>query len=181
MADEDTSQDTGTDSGAGSDDAQDGQEQTPDYKAEAEKWKALSRKHEQRAKANEAAAKRVEELESSSKTETERLADQAKAAQKRAEDAEQRALRYEVALDKQVPANLMKFLSGESREDMEASADELLEAIKGPATGATDGGSGSGKPKERLKPGASNSEEPTESDPRKLAEAIGKTYGNSQG
>jgi hypothetical protein len=45
----------------------------------------------------------------------------------------------------------MKFLTGATREEMEASADELLEAIK-PAD--TDGNTG--KPKEKLRSGAAS-------------------------
>lgn len=155
-------------------DSTDGQqsEEEKDWKAEAEKWKAHARKHESRAKANEAAAKKVEELENAKKSEAERLADEAKTAAQRAEEAELKALRYEVALEKNVPPKLMKFLSGKDREELETSAGELLEAI-GPAKGEENGGSGSGKPKERLRGGASGSDdEPEEMDPQKLAAMI---------
>lgn len=46
-----------------------------DWQAEAEKWKSLSRKNEETAKANAAAAKRLEELEAASKSELERALD----------------------------------------------------------------------------------------------------------
>jgi hypothetical protein len=45
----------------------------------------------------------------------------------------------------------------------------LLEAIK-PDTG--DGGTGTGKPRESLRSGASNEEEPDEMDPLKLAAQV---------
>jgi hypothetical protein len=127
-----------------------GQEQV-DHAAEAEKWKALSRKHEAQAKKNAAAAKRLSEMEEASKTDFERLQGAAEAATKRAAEAESRALKYEVALSKKVPQNLMKFLVGETEEELEASAEELMEAIGGQSgTGVA-----SGKPKEKMRGGAS--------------------------
>jgi hypothetical protein len=49
-----------------------------DWQAEAEKWKSLSRKNEEAAKANSAAAKRLEELEAASKSDLERAVDAAR-------------------------------------------------------------------------------------------------------
>lgn len=49
-----------------------------DWKAEAEKWKSLSRKNEETAKANAAAAKRLDEIESANATELERAIKKAK-------------------------------------------------------------------------------------------------------
>lgn len=47
-------------------------------KAEVDKWKSLSRKNEQQAKANIAAAKELEEIKKSQLTETEKLIEQTK-------------------------------------------------------------------------------------------------------
>lgn len=47
-------------------------------KAEVDKWKSLSRKNEQQAKSNMAAAKELEEIRKSQLTETERLIEQTK-------------------------------------------------------------------------------------------------------
>lgn len=44
----------------------------PDPVAEAEKWKALARKHENQAKANAAAAKRLAEMEKANQSDTEK-------------------------------------------------------------------------------------------------------------
>ena len=52
--------------------------ETVDLSAEVEKWKSLSRKNEQQAKANAQAAKELEELKRSQLSETERLIQQAK-------------------------------------------------------------------------------------------------------
>lgn len=55
-----------------------------DLAAEVEKWKALSRQNEQRAKENSAAATRLQEIEDAAKTETQRLTDQLQAEKDRA-------------------------------------------------------------------------------------------------
>jgi hypothetical protein len=60
-------------------DASTATDDTTDWKAEAEKFKTLSRKHEERAKANAAAAKELEQLRQQSMTEQEKAVEQAKA------------------------------------------------------------------------------------------------------
>jgi hypothetical protein len=67
-----------------------------DYKADAEKWKALSRKHEANAKSNADAAKKLADIEDAQKSETERLAAAKEAAEQRATAAITRAVRAEV-------------------------------------------------------------------------------------
>jgi hypothetical protein len=126
-----------------------------DFKAEAEKWKALARKHEAQAKSNAEAAKKVQEMEEATKSDIERAMAATTAAETRAAAAEAKALRFEVALAKQVPPKLMKFLTGTTQEEIEASAAELLEAI-GPDKG--DEAGGKPKPKENLTPGATSEE-----------------------
>lgn len=142
----------------------------PDYKAEAEKWKNLSRKHEKQAKANADAAKKLSELEEKDKTEQQKLADKATLEAKRADEAELKALRYEVAQDKDVPKKLMKFLTGSTQEELEESADELLAALK--EDEGDDKSKGGGRPKEKLKPGATPDPEPAETDPTALVAKI---------
>lgn len=148
----------------------------PDHKAEAAKWKALARKHEGNAKKNADAAKRLKEIEDKDKSESDRLKEATATERARADAAEAKALRFEVALAKSVPSNLMKFLTGDTQEEIEASADELLAAIgsdKGNGSG-TD----SGKPKEKLRTGARSSEgDETEMDPAKLAAKIRERSG----
>lgn len=95
-----------------------------DWQAEAEKWKTFSRKHEEQAKANAEKAKRLDELEESQKTELQKVADRAAAAEARADETEVRAIRAEVAAAKGIPAAL---LSGTTQEELEASADALIE------------------------------------------------------
>lgn len=89
-------------------------------------WKAESRKWEQRAKANKAAADELEQLKASQMSDTEKLV-------KRAEDAEALVKQYqakeqhgadaaEVAADTGVPVSLL--LHCGTREDMEQFAKE---------------------------------------------------------
>lgn len=103
-----------------------------------DKLLAQSRKWEERAKSNSAAAKRLSELEDASKTDAERLAE----ATKRAEEAEARVADYErkaeragivakVAADKGVDADWLSRMSGDTEEEVAANADYLLSKISG--------------------------------------------------
>lgn len=76
-----------------------------------------------------AKAARLDEIEEASKSETQRLAERADAEFSRAQAAEAALLRYEVAAETGVPANAVKFLTGTTREDIEASARDVLELI----------------------------------------------------
>ena len=98
-----------------------------DSAAEVEKWKALSRKHEAASKANADKAKAFDTLEEANKTELQKAADRAAAAETQLAQITARALRAEVAAAKGIPANL---LSGSTQEELEASADALI-AFKG--------------------------------------------------
>lgn len=100
-----------------------------DHVAEAAKWKALARKHEEQAKANADKAKRLDALEEANKSELEKVLARAEAAEKAAAEATLKALRADVATAKGVPAAL---LSGSTQEELEAAADALL-AFKGTA------------------------------------------------
>lgn len=92
-------------------------------------WKAKAREQEKRAKDNAAAAKKLAEFEEASKSETQKLAERADAEFNRAQQAEAELLRYKVANEKSVPPNAMKFLTGTTREEIEASAKDVLELI----------------------------------------------------
>jgi hypothetical protein len=160
-------------------------EQVPDnsaskLEAEAAKWKELARKHEARAKENAEAAKRLAELEDSGKSDLERLTAQMKAESDRADKAEARALRLEVAATKGLTPTQAKRLVGTTQEELEADADELLASFK-PGTGdgsaADSGDSGgdtpTGRPQEKLRGGsASDDGEALVIDPAKLMETL---------
>lgn len=155
------------------DDKPTGDEGETDWKAEAEKWKSLSRKHEAQAKSNADAAKRLKELEDADKTELQRATDTATAEKKRADAAEAKALKYEVAAELGIKAKHMKYLHGATKEEIEESAKGILEDFSEiyDAKPDTDAGKPT-RPKERLRPGAAPSEEPDETDPRKLAASV---------
>lgn len=97
-----------------------------DYKAEAEKWKALSRKNEETAKANAEKARSFDALEEANKTEQQRLAERAEAAEKELATTRLEAVRTQVALEKGLTPNQAKRLVGSTPEELAADADELL-------------------------------------------------------
>jgi hypothetical protein len=153
---------------------------TVDHEAEAAKWKALARKHEADAKKNAAAAKRLGEVEDADKSEIQRATDKAAAAEARAIAAELRADRLEVAAAKGLSPSLAARLVGQTREELEADADELLKVVK-PAAGeatkdttqqAANGTAERGRPRESLRSGTAPQVEPEENDPTKLAALI---------
>ena len=78
--------------------------ETVDLSAELEKWKTLSRKNEQQAKANAAAAKELDELKKSQLTDQERLVESTK-------EETRKAVRMEFAT-KLVDAELKSALNG---------------------------------------------------------------------
>ncbi|WP_306365447.1 hypothetical protein [Nocardia sp. CC227C] len=104
-------------------------ETEPDLAAEVAKWKALSKKNEQRAKENADKAKRFDELEEANKTELQKLLDRAEKAERAAEEARIGKLRSDVARETGVPAEL---IHGGTEEEMRAAAEVAL-AFKGNA------------------------------------------------
>ncbi len=96
-------------------------------------WKQKAREQEQRAKANAEAATRLEQIENASKTETQKLTDRADTAEQRATRAEADLLKVTVAWEKGLTPAQAKRLVGETREELEADADDLLTTFK-PAT-----------------------------------------------
>ena len=77
-------------------------------------------------------SERLEELEARDQSETEKATGRADKAEKRASDAEAKLLRLEVALEKNVPADLIDFLAGSTREEVEQKADALLKHVAQP-------------------------------------------------
>ena len=100
-----------------------------DWQAEAEKLKAESRKHEARAKENFELAKKWKEYEDSQKSEDEKLVEEL--AKVKAENAaiKAEALIKTIASEKNIPSKALKLLTGSTREELEASADEILSII----------------------------------------------------
>lgn len=119
----------------------------PDPTAELEKWKALARQNEARAKANAEKAKRLDQIEEANKTELQRAQEAAATAAAEAQQARLDALRARTAATAGVPENL---LVGSNEEELTASVQALL-AFKGaePAAPRSSGGTppaGAAKP-----------------------------------
>lgn len=139
---------------------------TPPDPAELDKWKSLARKHEEQAKKNAEAAKRLSELEASQKTEQEKLTDRLTELESTARSSTLEAARLRVALRKGLTETQAKRLVGETVEELESDADELLESFKTPASALPR------KPTERLRGGAEPEAGLEETDPAKLADQI---------
>lgn len=92
-----------------------------------EKERKSARDAERRAKAAE---KKAQEYEDRDKSAEEQAKSQAERAEARAADAEKRLIRMQVALEKKVPADLMEFLSGDDRAEIEKKADALMAHLK---------------------------------------------------
>jgi len=92
-------------------------------------WKQKAREQEKRAKENADAAKRLAEIEESQKSEADKSADRLSKAEATATEATARADRAEVALAKGLTLSQAKRLVGNTREELEADADELLKDI----------------------------------------------------
>lgn len=118
---------------------------------DAVKWKSLARKHEAQAKA---LAKRLEEIETAQLSDLERAQREAQTAAereaeaaRRAEEAELRALRIEVAAEKGLTPAQAKRLVGATKEELEADADEILADFGGkPQVTAQNTGAGAVSP-----------------------------------
>jgi hypothetical protein len=103
--------------------------------------------------------------EDAEKSDQQKLEERATGAEKDAGEAKAEAARLKVALRKGLTETQAKRLVGQTEEDLEKDADELLESFKSESGGEEP----SRRPKERLRPGAAPSAEPEESDPAKLA------------
>lgn len=125
---------------------------------------------EKRAKEFEA---RIKEFEDKDKTEAQKAAAAKAEADKRAETAEAKALRLEVAFEKGLTPKQAKRLTGSTREELEADADELLEDFGKPDDTKRPP---STRPRERLRGGADPDDEVEETDPAKLAEKVHVRY-----
>jgi Spy/CpxP family protein refolding chaperone len=148
-----------------------------ELETDRDKWKDLSRKHEERSKANSDAADELKKLRESKQTDEEKLADQLAELKKRADDADLRAVRAEVAQAKGLTPAQAKRLQGVSRDELESDAEDLLQSFPAPKgegdEGKPKGAAGAArKPTEKLSAGNDPTEEPEETDPRKLAAQV---------
>ena len=142
--------------------------------AEAQRWRNWARKHEDKVKELTPAAARLAEIEEASKTEAQKLADRATAAEQRAAEADARYHRTMAAASYGLPRALMSSITGSTEEEANASAEalaaafndavdkaaqaragELASAVTAAANGGNGGGAARGqRPVEAMRAGA---------------------------
>jgi chromosome segregation ATPase len=129
-----------------------------------------------RLKDLEPLALKAKELEDANKSELEKLTEDREGHKGRADKAETSLRKLTVALEAAPEGASLahvravaKRLSGDTDEELAADAEELYELLGSKATPKVPG-----KPKEALKGGGDPDEAPEETDPRKLAEMIGR-------
>lgn len=156
--------------------------------SDRDKWKDLSKKHEQRSQENLSAVEELKALKDSKQTDEEKLATKLADLEKRANAADHRALRAEIAQSKGLTAAQAKRLQGTNKEELEADADDLLESFPAAKDGNGKNGAGSEseterkqdrgdpgrRPKEKLRSGAVTDDDDKDDDfdPQKVADAV---------
>jgi hypothetical protein len=96
-----------------------------DWKAEARKWESRAKS----AKTDSEAAAKWREYEASLKPVQERLVEELAQAKVEASESALKLKRYEIATRKAIPADAIDLLTGQTEEELEASADKLLSLI----------------------------------------------------
>lgn len=133
--------------------------------------RALDAERKARATAEKAlrdAEARLKAVDDADKSEVEKLTAQVAELSKTAEAATARADRFEVAAAKGLSLAQARRLVGTTKEELEQDAAEMRAEL---GLDKVDDKKQSGRPKEDLKPGASN-DESDEVDPKKLADSI---------
>jgi hypothetical protein len=118
---------------------------------------------------------KVLEHENASKTEQEKSAERAATAEKDAADAKRDASRLRIAVKKGLTETQAKRLVGDTEEELEADADELVASFKSDDDGGEKPTTKT-RPKENLRTGAAPSSEAEETDPEKLAAMVPRRY-----
>lgn len=116
--------------------------ETPDLAAEVEKWKQLSRKNEDRAKTNSAAAARLKEIEDANKSEVERITDELAESRLAAAETAAEAARLRAAVKHGLSEDDLALIGTGTPEEIEDRAAKLaarLEAAGIPPTPGTPG------------------------------------------
>jgi hypothetical protein len=129
-----------------------------------------------------AKAAKLDEQEAQNKTELERERDLRKAADLERDKAKADVVRFEIAAEKGVKP---RYITGSTREELEASADEYLKDHPKPGVGEGEEettittGRAAAKPTEDLKGGGdptkTGEQQPVETDPAKLAATVPRT------
>jgi hypothetical protein len=111
--------------GEGQGESQEGEPKTfaEEYVKDLRKQAATARSRATKAETE------LKQLEDSRKTDTERLVEGKKDAERRAEEAELKLIRFEVAAERQLDLKAASFLAGSTREEVEEKADELVRLL----------------------------------------------------
>lgn len=107
------------------------QPDTGDLAAEAAKWKALARKHEDQAKANADKARRLDALEEAAKSEQQKLTEAAEKARKEAADTAAELARMKAAVKHGLAEADLELLANVPADQVEARAELLAARLKG--------------------------------------------------
>lgn len=100
-----------------------------DTGAEVEKWKTLARKHEQQAKANAAAAKKLAEIEAAQKSAEEKAAEARAEAERERDELRLALLRRDAAEEAGLPRSWADRLKGATAEELLADAKNLAKDL----------------------------------------------------
>lgn len=100
------------------------QPEVTDWKAEAEKWKALSRKNEAQAKSNADKAEQFDAFQESQKTELQKAQDEAAKLKSELEAQQVKSLQAETAAKHNIPVSL---LTATTQDALDAQVKALLE------------------------------------------------------
>lgn len=87
-------------------------------------------------------AKKFDELQEANKSDLEKVTGERDTFKTNAEKAASENLRLRVAIDKQLPSELVDRLRGSTKEELEADADQLLQLVKPTSPTSFDGGKG---------------------------------------
>lgn len=142
----------------------------PDWKTEARKW-------EKRAKENSDAAARLKEIEDEQKSEQQKLADQLEDARNEGASAKTEAARLRAAIKYGLSEDDLDLLGTGTADEIEDRAARLAKRLGLDSNDDDeDEPRVTRRPKERLRPGATPSSEPEETDPIKLAAQVPRMY-----
>lgn len=97
-------------------------------------WKAEARKWESRAKENSGAASKLAEIEEANKTEAQKLADRASAAERTASEKDQALLKLQVIVDHEIPKDYHDLVHGSDADSLATSAAKVKALITANAT-----------------------------------------------
>ena len=151
---------------------------------ELAKWKKQARENEKRAKDNAAKAQNYDAYTESQKTEQQRLADRATAAEQRASEAEGRYMRTLAAATYDLPPAMIDQLGSGTEDEINARAETLAAAIneraavlaaaQAQANGQQRGNGAGLRPVESLRPGGLPASDSKPKDPNAwIRQALG--------